>query len=78
MNTRDSILARVREALRGGSSGPSFAKATKDEHLAEKETELTNRSGDLRRFLPQVPGDFAGQVEEGTKTDAHLEEDRQQ
>jgi L-lactate dehydrogenase complex protein LldG len=62
VNTRDSILARVREALRGGSSGSSFAKATKDEHPAEKETELTNRSGDLRRFLPQVPGDFAGQV----------------
>ena len=52
MNTRDSILARVREALRGGSSG----------HLAEKETELAGGSGDVRRFLPQVPADFAGQV----------------
>jgi len=62
VNTRDSILARVREALRGGSSGSSFAKATKDEHLAEKETELADGSGDVRRFLPQVPDDFAGQV----------------
>ena len=52
MNTRDSILARVREALRAGSSG----------HLAEKETELADGSRDVRRFLPQVPGDFAGQV----------------
>jgi len=52
VNTRDSILARVREALRAGSSG----------HLAEKETELADGSRDVRRFLPQVPGDFAGQV----------------
>ena len=62
MNTRDSILARVREALRGGSSGSSFAEATQDGHLAEKETGLNDGSSDVRRFLPQVPGDFAGQV----------------
>ena len=62
MNARDSILARVREALRGGSSGSSFAKATKDEHLSESETQLADGSQEVRRLLPKVPGDFAGQV----------------
>ena len=62
MNARDSILARVREALRGGSAGSSFAKATKDEHLSESETQLADGSGGVRRFLPKVPGGFAGQV----------------
>ena len=62
MNARDSILARVREALRGGSSGSSFAKATKDEHGAESETQLADGSSEVRQFLPKVPGDFAGQV----------------
>ena len=61
MNARDSILARVREALRGGSSGSSFAKATKDEHVAESETQPSDESSEVRRFLPKVPGDFAGQ-----------------
>jgi len=62
VNARDSILARVREALRGGSSSSSFAKATKDEHVAESETELVDGSSEVRQFLPKVPGDFAGQV----------------
>ena len=62
MNARDSILARVREALRGGSSGSSVAKATKDEHVAESETQLADGSSEVRQFLPKVPGDFAGQV----------------
>ena len=52
MNARDSILARVREALRGDSPG----------HPAESETQLADGSGEVRRFLPKVPGDFAGQV----------------
>jgi L-lactate dehydrogenase complex protein LldG len=62
VNARDSILARVREALRGSGSGSSFAKATKDEHLSESETQLAEGSGDVRGFLPNVPSDFAGQV----------------
>jgi L-lactate dehydrogenase complex protein LldG len=52
VNARDSILARVREALRGGSNG----------HLSEGETQLADGSGEVRQFLPKVPGDFAGQV----------------
>jgi L-lactate dehydrogenase complex protein LldG len=62
VNARDSILARVREALRGGSDGSSFAKATKDEHLSESETQLADGSGDARVFLPKVPSDFTGQL----------------
>jgi L-lactate dehydrogenase complex protein LldG len=62
VNARDSILARVREALRGSGSGSSFAKATKDEHLSESETQLADGSGDVRVFLPKVPDDFAGQI----------------
>jgi L-lactate dehydrogenase complex protein LldG len=62
VNARDSILARVREALRGSGSDSSFAKATKDEHLSESETRLAGGSGDVRGFLPNVPGDFAGQA----------------
>lgn len=62
MNARDSILARVREALRGGSSSSSFAKATKDEHVAGSENQLADGPSELRQFLPKVPGDFAGQV----------------
>jgi L-lactate dehydrogenase complex protein LldG len=62
VNARDSILARVREALRGGSSSSSFAKATKDEHVAESETQLAEGSSEVRQFLPKVPDDFAGQV----------------
>ena len=52
MNARDSILARVREALRGGGNG----------HLSESETQLAKGSGEVRRFLPKVPSDFGGQV----------------
>ena len=52
MNARDSILARVREALRGDTST----------HLAESETQLADGSSEVRRFLPKVPEDFAGQV----------------
>jgi L-lactate dehydrogenase complex protein LldG len=62
VNARDSILARVREALRGGSSGSSSAKATKEEHLSESETPLSDGSGEVRGFLPKVPDDFAGRV----------------
>ena len=62
MNARDSILARVREALRGGTSSSSFAKATKDEHVAESETQLADGSSEVRQLLPKVPDDFAGQV----------------
>jgi L-lactate dehydrogenase complex protein LldG len=62
VNARDSILARVREALRGGSSSSSFAKATKDEHVAESETQLADGSSEVRQLLPKVPDDFAGQV----------------
>jgi L-lactate dehydrogenase complex protein LldG len=52
VNARDSILARVREALRGGSNG----------HPSESETPLADGSGEVRQFLPKVPSDFAGQV----------------
>ena len=52
MNARDSILARVREALRGGSSS----------HPAESETQLADGPREVRPFLPKVPDDFAGQV----------------
>jgi L-lactate dehydrogenase complex protein LldG len=52
VNARDSILARVREALRGGSSS----------HVAESETQLAEGSSEVRQFLPKVPDDFAGQV----------------
>ena len=63
MKARDSILARVREALRGSGGRSSFAKATKDEHLSESETPLADASGDVRVFLPKVPDDFAGRVD---------------
>jgi L-lactate dehydrogenase complex protein LldG len=62
VNTRDSILARVREALRGGSSSSSLAKATTDEDVAEGEAQLAAGSSQVRQFLPKVPDDFAGQV----------------
>lgn len=52
MNARDSILARVREALRGGSSGhaPPLSEAAADP------------SSGFRHLLPKTPDDFAGQV----------------
>jgi L-lactate dehydrogenase complex protein LldG len=62
VNARDSILARVREALRGGSSGSSLAKAKKDEYVAASETQLADGSSEVRQVLPEVPGDFAGQL----------------
>jgi L-lactate dehydrogenase complex protein LldG len=71
VNTRDSILARVREALRGGSAGRSSrhneAKADLSRHsVAEEDTadevQPTDGSTGVRRVLPKVPDDFAGQV----------------
>jgi len=75
MNTRDSILARIREALRGGSAGhPSrhlvrHSFGTRDEAgseakagAAESEVQTTDGSTGVRRVLPKVPDDFAGQV----------------
>jgi len=52
VNTRDSILGRIREALRAGSVG----------HAAESGAELGAGSVGIRRFLPKVPDDFPGQL----------------
>jgi L-lactate dehydrogenase complex protein LldG len=75
VNARDSILGRVREALRGGSGGHSshhlvrHSSGTRDEggseaaaEAAELKTQPTDGSVDVRRVLPKVPDDFAGQV----------------
>jgi L-lactate dehydrogenase complex protein LldG len=75
VNARDSILARIREALRGGSdshgSGHSVAEAdlshrspadAGEADTAESEAEPVVGSTGVRRFLPNVPDDFAGQV----------------
>ena len=75
MNARDSILARIREALRGGSdshrSSHSVAEAdlsrrspadAGEADTAESEAEPVVGSTGVRRFLPNVPDDFAGQV----------------
>jgi L-lactate dehydrogenase complex protein LldG len=85
MNARDSILARVREALRGGSDARVLrhlvrhSSGTRDEggsetaadlsrhsqaaaDAAEPKTQPTDGSIGVRRVLPKVPGDFAGQV----------------
>jgi L-lactate dehydrogenase complex protein LldG len=75
VNARDSILARIREALRGGSdghlSGHGVAEAGEadlsrrsaaEADTAETEAEPVDGSTGVRRFLPKVPDDFAGQV----------------
>jgi len=75
VNARDSILARIREALRGGSdshrSSHSVAEAdlsrrspadAGEADTAESEAEPVVGSTGVRRFLPNVPDDFAGQV----------------
>jgi L-lactate dehydrogenase complex protein LldG len=62
VNVRDSILARVREALRGGSSGSSFAETTRDDHPKDSESRQASGSGEIRGLLPKVPDDFAGQI----------------
>lgn len=65
MSARDSILARIREALRVSVPG----------HPGESETQPGNGVTGVRQFLPQVPDDFAGQValfaerSEGLKTE---------
>lgn len=60
MNTRDSILARVREALRGGGAGHALRHSVAS--TVESEVQNTDGSADVRRVLPKVPDDFAGQV----------------
>jgi L-lactate dehydrogenase complex protein LldG len=75
VNTRDSILARIREALRGGGAGDSLRHlvrhsfGTRDEggseakaDAVESEVQTTDGSTGFRRVLPKVPDDFAGQV----------------
>jgi L-lactate dehydrogenase complex protein LldG len=75
VNARDSILARIREALRGGSDGhrsrhspadageaDSSRRSVAEADTAESETELVDDSTEVRHFLPKVPDDFAGQV----------------
>ena len=81
MNTRDSILARVREALRGSTGhsarhgeprGDLSSHSIPEEELlrrsvaeadtAESEVHATDGSIGVRRVLPKVPDDFAGQV----------------
>ena len=72
MNARDSILARIREALRGGSDGHLSGRGATESDLsrrsateantAECEAEPVAGSAGVRRFLPKVPDDFAGKV----------------
>lgn len=62
MNTRDSILARVREALRGGSAGHSLRQSEGKAGTVESEVQTTDGSTGIRRVLPKVPDDFAGQA----------------
>ena len=72
MSARDSILARVREALRGGSAGHAShgsaaeedlsRRSVADEDAAESEIQSTGGSIGVRGVLPKVPADFAGQV----------------
>jgi L-lactate dehydrogenase complex protein LldG len=62
VNARDSILARVREALRGGNSGyaPHLGGASPD---PSRHTEVAaEQSTGFRRLLPKVPDDFGGRV----------------
>ena len=62
MSARDSILARVREALRGGSAGHVSPDSAAEADAAESEIQSTDGSTEVRRVLPKVPDDFAGQV----------------
>ena len=65
MSARDSILARIREALRVSIPG----------YPGEGETQPGNSVTGVRQFLPQVPDDFPGQLDlfaersEGLKTE---------
>ncbi len=65
MSARDSILARIREALRVSPPG----------HPGEGETQPRDGVTGVRQVLPQVPDDFPGQValfaerSEGLKTE---------
>ena len=52
MSARDSILGRIREALRAGGA----------RHLGESEAQPSDRITGVRRVLPKVPNDFSGQV----------------
>ena len=60
MNARDSVLARIREALsgRGHRSHSSLAEPGE----ADDELQRTGESAGFRRFLPKVPDDFGGQL----------------
>jgi L-lactate dehydrogenase complex protein LldG len=62
VNARDSILARVREALRGGSSGHASPLSEAAADLSRHSEAAADQSGGFRRLLPKVPDDFAGQV----------------
>jgi L-lactate dehydrogenase complex protein LldG len=62
MNARDSILARVREALRGGSGGHLSRHSEAAAEATELKTQPSDGSVGVRRVLPKVPDDFAGQV----------------
>ena len=65
MSARDSILARIREALRVSVPG----------HAGEGQTQPRDGVTGVRQVLPQVPSDFSGQValfaerSEGLKTE---------
>jgi L-lactate dehydrogenase complex protein LldG len=59
VNARESILARVREALRGGGHRPHSGVAAPASIVSEPRT--TN-AAEFRQFLPRVPDDYAGQL----------------
>jgi L-lactate dehydrogenase complex protein LldG len=62
VSARDSILARVREALRRGGAGHSPRSSVAEADTAESEVQPTDGSTGVRRVLPKVPDDFAGQI----------------
>jgi len=62
VSARDSILARVREALRGGSAGHASRNSAAEAAAAESEIQSTYGSTGVSSVLPKVPDDFAGQV----------------
>jgi L-lactate dehydrogenase complex protein LldG len=73
MSARDSILARVREALRGGRGARGLshvvaAAADRSHHsdaaagAAEPKTQASDGAIGVRRVLPKVPDDFASQL----------------
>jgi L-lactate dehydrogenase complex protein LldG len=65
VSARDSILARVREALRGGSSGHGSQRPVSQGSGTGgggQSEAATDQSSAFRHLLPKVPDDFDGQL----------------